>query len=129
MHYIEAAFIKHCQNPVRSSKKLIKDNDRPAKFEACFKRFNQLTGWMDEAAERLEKLGELMELPNQTLEGLSAIDSFEQKLEMCDLTENLEKERAELDHNEEQLLVKLEKEANRSVEHERTKLVELGEVR
>ena len=95
MHYIEAAFIKHCQNPVRSSKKLIKDNDRPAKFEACFKRFNQLTGWMDEAAERLEKLGELMELPNQTLEGLSAIDSFEQKLEMCDLTENLEKERAE----------------------------------
>lgn len=43
--------------------------------------------WMDTASERLEKLTQQFEIPNQTLDNISHImNSFEDKLKLCDLS-------------------------------------------
>ena len=57
------------------------------RFEAAFAKMNQVQLWMEGTAEKLEKVIEQYELPNETLENLSIIArSFEEKLELCDLT-------------------------------------------
>ena len=110
--YIESAYLKHCcQGKIRSSKKLIREVDNcKTRFEAAFGKMNQIQNWMDGTAEKLDKIIAQNELPDDTLENLSIIaHSFEEKLDLCDLTERIEKEKIEMDKNEDILLDNLQR--------------------
>lgn len=79
-------------------------------FESSFKKMTQIQNWMDETAEKLEGVIQQQEIPNQTLEDLSIIvRSFEEKLELCDLTERLAKENEDFIRNEEEVINNLQK--------------------
>ncbi len=86
---------------------------------------------MDDMRNRLERINEGHEVVNETVEGLSVIvRSFEEKLEQCGGSyHEMEVRTEEEERGEKELLEHLEKDCERSYEVQRSKMVELDEVK